>query len=502
MEGKINQNPAAELIREIAAAKLSGALRLSHGQAQAAVYFETGTLTFAASNLRAHRLPAVLKRGAVLSEDQLAKLPATSSDEELLAAIEQGKLLDACTLAKVREQQVADVLRAILLWTDGLWKFDQRVRLAGNARVRIDVSRLLRECARHLPEDFVASRFNGTDPAFERAPADISQQSLTPAESSLFSKAEPTTKLSKLIELGRLNQEKSQRAIYGLWLAGALHCRDWPKTFAIAAAAENRAGSAAPIKSERPEPESVTASTEKDAKQELETFFARLERAADHYEVLDVVRQATAEEIKSAYHDLARRFHPDRFHRSHPELRSQIDSAFARIAQAYEHLSDQSLRAAYDRIRARRSPKVETQSSKIDRQQSVEAASDHEPASGTEINRAEVSFQAGMNLLKQNRREEATRFFAEAATLEPRQARYRAHYGQMLIGQANMRRVAEVELQAALALEPENSSYRVMLAELYRALGLRRRAEGELQRALAADPKNEEAHLLLSSLKK
>src|SRR2546430_14573425 len=109
MEGKINQNPAAELIREIAAAKLSGALRLSHGQAQAAVYFETGTLTFAASNLRAHRLPAVLKRGAVLNEDQLAKLPATS-DEELLAAIEQGKLLDACTLAKVREQQVADVL--------------------------------------------------------------------------------------------------------------------------------------------------------------------------------------------------------------------------------------------------------------------------------------------------------------------------------------------------------------------------------------------------------
>ena len=107
-----------------------------------------------------------------------------------------------------------------------------------------------------------------------------------------------------------------------------------------------------------------------------------------------------------------------------------------------------------------------------------------------------------MNLLKQNRREEAARFFAEAATLEPRQARYRAHYGQVLIGQANMRRIAEVELQAALALEPENSSYRVMLAELYRALGLRKRAEGELQRALAADPENEEARLLLSSLKK
>src|SRR5439155_2411257 len=240
----------------------------------------------------------------------------------------------------------------------------------------------------------------------------ISQQSLTPAESSLLSKAEPPTKLSKLIELGRLNQEKSQRAIYGLWLAGVFHCSNWPKTFSIAAAAENRAGSAAPIKSERPEPESVTASTEKDAKQELETFFARLERAADHYEVLDVARQATAEEIKSVYHDLARRFHPDRFHRSHPELRSQIDSAFARIARAYEHLNDQSLRAMYDRQRAREPSKGG--------QQPADAASGR-----SQISRAETSFQMGLNLMKQNRREEAVRFLAEAAALEPRRALYR-----------------------------------------------------------------------------
>src|SRR5438128_2078754 len=86
MEGQLTQHPTAELIREIAAAKLSGALRLSRGQAQAAVYFDAGTLTFAASNLRAHRLPTVLARAGILSEAQLAKLPRTSSDDELAAA--------------------------------------------------------------------------------------------------------------------------------------------------------------------------------------------------------------------------------------------------------------------------------------------------------------------------------------------------------------------------------------------------------------------------------
>jgi Tfp pilus assembly protein PilF len=61
--------------------------------------------------------------------------------------------------------------------------------------------------------------------------------------------------------------------------------------------------------------------------------------------------------------------------------------------------------------------------------------------------------------------------------------------------------MAESELQAALALEPGNTTFRVMLAELYKQLGLHRRAQGELERALAGDPKNEAARALLLSLK-
>ena len=85
--------------------------------------------------------------------------------------------------------------------------------------------------------------------------------------------------------------------------------------------------------------------------------------------------------------------------------------------------------------------------------------------------------------------------------LSPREARYRAHYGHALIRQPTTRRMAETELQAALALEPDNTAYRVMLAELYKQLGLQRRAEGELQRALAVDPKHQAARTLLLSLK-
>ena len=103
--------------------------------------------------------------------------------------------------------------------------------------------------------------------------------------------------------------------------------------------------------------------------------------------------------------------------------------------------------------------------------------------------------------MQSNRQEEAIRLLAEAAMLSPREARYRAHYGHALIKKANTRRMAEGELLAALAIDPDNTSYRVMLAELYQELGLRRRAQGELERALVSDPKNQTAQQLLLSLK-
>ena len=115
--------------------------------------------------------------------------------------------------------------------------------------------------------------------------------------------------------------------------------------------------------------------------------------------------------------------------------------------------------------------------------------------------RAEASFQKGLAALKQNQAQHALRLFAEAASLEPRRARYRAEYGRALINDPQTRRIAEFELKAAIALEPNNISYRVALAELYKALGLRRRAEGELQRALISDPSSAVARQLLASLK-
>jgi molecular chaperone DnaJ len=61
----------------------------------------------------------------------------------------------------------------------------------------------------------------------------------------------------------------------------------------------------------------------------------------DYYDVLGVAADAGAEEIKRAYRQLARRYHPD-------ISGDDRSVAFLEVARAYEVLSDASSRRAYD----------------------------------------------------------------------------------------------------------------------------------------------------------
>jgi len=64
----------------------------------------------------------------------------------------------------------------------------------------------------------------------------------------------------------------------------------------------------------------------------------------DYYEVLGIDRSASQEEIKKAYRNLARRFHPD------VSNESDSESRFKEINEAYQVLSDSQKRSMYDRF--------------------------------------------------------------------------------------------------------------------------------------------------------
>jgi molecular chaperone DnaJ len=63
----------------------------------------------------------------------------------------------------------------------------------------------------------------------------------------------------------------------------------------------------------------------------------------DYYEVLDVARNAQSDEIRKAYRRLARKYHPD------INKEDGAEEQFKELTEAYEVLSNEERRAAYDR---------------------------------------------------------------------------------------------------------------------------------------------------------
>jgi curved DNA-binding protein len=66
----------------------------------------------------------------------------------------------------------------------------------------------------------------------------------------------------------------------------------------------------------------------------------------DYYEALEVPRTASAEDIRSAYRKLARKYHPD------VNKEPGAEDRFKQISEAYEVLRDEEKRARYDQLGA------------------------------------------------------------------------------------------------------------------------------------------------------
>lgn len=404
MNGQLSQRSLAEVIREISAKSESGRLRLERERVQVAVYFFKGHFVYAACNVRTFRLREYLQKSGALSLEQLARFDERVPDLELARKLMAEHLMTTESLEQVQSKQVSDILRFALIWTEGVWEFDQRSLLDETINLNVDLDGLLVEA--------------------ERRTSGKAAEEAQPAETDV-------------------------------------------------------------------------------TQEDVEAFLERLRRAESHYDVLGVESSADAAELKSAYYNLARRYHPDRFRQTDSTLLTRMESSFARITQAYDTLRDDQLRANYNaKLQARRKAQqiVEATPKPTPREpQPVEATPDVHAIPIAE--RAANDFKEGLAALEQGQRSLAAGLFASAARLVPNDPRYRAFYGQLLATQENTRRAAEAELQAAIKLDPGNADYRVILAQLFRDLGFSIRAKGEAERAVAVDPNNRKARDLLRELK-
>jgi tetratricopeptide (TPR) repeat protein len=186
-----------------------------------------------------------------------------------------------------------------------------------------------------------------------------------------------------------------------------------------------------------------------------------------HYDALGLDTDAGAADFKKAYFKAAKKYHPDALARlGLNDIRDDAARVFARIAEAYEVLSDSDKKASYD-------------------------SGDSEPAQidTARLSQAETSYRKGEILLKMGNFADALDYLEPAVELWPDEPAYQALLGWALYKQprSNLERARE-HLNIADTQEPNNAVTLFRLGIVLRDLGEKDAADDLIARARAIDP--------------
>jgi len=515
VQGQISERHLTTLLRELAQKGASGLLRLSRGKTIKAIFFESGSPVFAISNLATEQIDQKLVRQGLVTSSQIeqAKAQAAKPNQIGQALVKMGVLRES-DLRKYTREMVLDIIISLFEWNEGEYSFDEKIRAAHEITLDATASDIILECARRAstldqfvqtiaPDDgmVVRAKVNGNR---------LDSGKLMPVESYVLSRIESPTSISEVGSLSGIPDEDAQRAVCALLAAGFLKTMEEEKE-AVAPQASD---------------ESIIRLRE-DVARKIHFF-----SSADHYEVLEITKQATANEIKTAYYQLAKKYHPDRYRQpEYNDLRSQLETLFSRISQAYDTLREPPSRAAYDEKmkRSAKSPqapeppraasgrlsesiRVEAESKPVSSskrgsrplsqadQPPSQAASEapvvdiSQPPRNTPPGQtAEHYFQQGRARFDRKEYHAAVHLLREAIKLDPSKPQYHFHLGNALMRNPRTRREAEQHLTRAAELDPINAQIRVKLGQLYKEAGLPKKAEHYFRQALQLDSNNRTA---------
>lgn len=207
---------------------------------------------------------------------------------------------------------------------------------------------------------------------------------------------------------------------------------------------------------------------------------------ADHFEALGVKRDATGAQIKIAYFQLAKLYHPDAVPAAAPPAQRQVAAGiFARVSEAWGVLGDDARRAGY--------------------------LDDLRTGAGTDVDvlhifKAEETFEAGALLVKARRYQEALVKLDEAIQLNGDEAEFRIWKGWcefLLSGEKKKVHAGFANgIEAALKKNPKCVSGYLFLGQMAKIVGDLPLAEKNLKRGLKEAPGNTDLERELKYLRK
>jgi len=486
----------ADAVKGIYVGRRSGILAVERSEVRKRLYFEKGSFTFSDTSEADWRLGQIAVRLGTIEQADLDRvLTLLSPDKRIGKVMTELGLITAEGLNEVVQYQITENVYPMFAWTEGEFDFEEKENaVPSDIAFPYSSANLIMEGVRRIVDhELIRGAVGGLEQVVSLGDNPLLRfQSifLQPKEGFILSRIDGALSIDEVCSISPVPEEQVLTCLYGLKSTGILEFRT-PDDGSDAVEVEGHIagffsdfagverflgeGTAATAAS------SSAAARSRAEMDEIRGLADRL-RSLDHYGVLGVDPDAETVAIRKAYYGLAKKYHPDRHHKSHlTDLQDQVERIFVRINEAYEILKDEAARGVYDQQQAAGSDAGAVPP--------LEAASPEQQAARREQMSREA-FADGKQKLETGDLFAAIRSFRLAIHNQADVSQYRSYLGRTLAKNPKWRKEAEEHLLKAIELEPRSAEHYAELGELYRGAGLGAKAERYYAEALKRDAGN------------
>ena len=379
MEGTLGRLQLTEVLDGFRASRRSGVLHLARDGATKRVYFKTGRVVYANSDLGEDRLGEFIVRSGKLKRAELDLACQVREASQLRLGrtlVDLGYISDRELDGHVKGQ-VENIIRSVISWESGSFRTELNESPVEDDLQRADISveNVVLDALRALDdEDTIRAGIgdlNGTLRFANDSSWMDANLRLTPEEGFLLSRVDGTATAVEIAQLSPLGEHDTLRLICALVVARVLVVEKTARLQVPTPPLE--------LITEPPRLETVKKDVEPElapeAKQFRDEMYAKHATAHEvtYYELLEVAPNASRDEVKAGYLKFARKLHPD--HRAGLKIRDE-DGVLADLYLATKAAYEVLLCATRERTRVMPSGGATTSASRRNRCESPQRPSD------------------------------------------------------------------------------------------------------------------------------
>jgi tetratricopeptide (TPR) repeat protein len=459
MPNQIIQYPVPLMLKKILKDKSSGELIVVGKNFTRNLFFSEGDLIFARTDVIEERLGEILFKIGKINRDQFLSINEliTAQNERIGKILVQQKILNQRDLFFALVYQLRAIATSTFSLVSGEWNFVNKApEVPGDSQFRVQLAGIITEGTNRLGSiSYFRNKFYYKAPKAAPIP-DSMKEFLSNYELDFYNELIQFKNLpnSHIIPKMKIAEDIFWKKVVLFYLLNII--------------------------------DFVDAAVDKELDKNLEEILKLYEQVklgrSDYYEILGVQHTANYNEIKNAYFDYAKKYHPDRITSApDPDIKEKANYVFAEINKAYDTLGNPDKKKVYDSKGYKEDNQVE-------------------PVQENLAERARLLHRKAKSLYNLKKYWEASSLLDEAVRLDPGKAPYFLLLGMCQMNLPQFRRRAADNLQKAIDLEHWNVDAFIAMGLLLMSENQPLRAEGFFRKVLSINPDHAVARQKLAEI--